>query len=225
MILSSRKFLAEAASTTTWQISWLAAALIVGRAAPVAAQQASTIQLPSFSYFSVDTTVSAPDRGGMSLGGVRRSSTGSTAFGPGFGPRSRAFGRQTSASTMTVHATVHDFDAMDRQLLEQAQRSYARSKSARQAGRSASSSAESAPTGSLAEARRRRAADVDAEQKQVLDYMTQADRAKARGKPQVAKVLYQMAERRASGELKAQVRQKLAALKNASSAEKVSQSK
>lgn len=207
------------------RIFGLAAAWMMWDSGPVMAQQASTVQLPSFSYFSVDTTVSAPDRGGMSLGGVRRSSTGSTAFGPGFGPRSRAFGRQASASTVTVHAAVHDFDAMDQQLLEQAKRSYARSKSARPAGRSASSSAESAPTGSLAEARRQRAADVDAEQKQVLDYMTQAERANARGKPQVAKVLYQMAERRASGELKAKARQKLAALKNAPSAEKVSSSK
>ncbi|HEV7226331.1 MAG TPA: hypothetical protein VGN42_26730 [Pirellulales bacterium] len=194
------------------RIFWLAAALTADSAAPVAAQQASTIQLPSFSYFSVDTTVSAPDRGSMSLGGSGSSSTGSTAFGPGFGPRSRAFGRQSSVSRTTVHATIHDFDAMDKQLLGQARKSYGSSKSGREAARSASSSAESAPPGSIAEARRLRGADAAAEQKQVLDYLRQAERAKARGKLQVAKVLYQMAERRAAGELKAKVRQQLAAL-------------
>jgi hypothetical protein len=211
------------------RIFWLAAGLVGWCAAPAAAQQAATIQLPSYSSFGVSTTVSVPDRGSMSLGGVGRSSTGSTAFGPGFGPRSRAFGRQTSASSVTVHTTIHDFDAMDKQLLGQAKQSYASSKSARVAEVAGSSSAGSgsagsAPPGSVAEARRQRAADVAAEQKRALDYMAQAERAAARGQVQVAKVLYQMAERRASGELKADVRQKLAALKPAPSAEKVSHS-
>jgi hypothetical protein len=135
---------------------------------------------------------------------------------------------------MTVHATIHDFDAMDKQLLGQAKQSYASSKSARAAdlagsgsagsGSAGSGSAGSGPPGSVAEARRQRAADVAAEQKRALDYMAQAERAAARGQVQVAKVLYQMAERRASGELKADVRQKLAALKPAPSAEKVSHS-
>ena len=119
----------------------------------------------------------------------------------------------------------YDFDAMDKQLLGQARKSYGSSKSTRGADAPERSSAESAPPGSVAEARRLRGADAAADQKQVLDYLRQAERAKARGKLQVAKVLYQMAERRASGELKADVRRKLAALNRAPAAESVSKSK
>ncbi|HXT59343.1 MAG TPA: hypothetical protein VN699_11960 [Pirellulales bacterium] len=209
----------------TKRIFGLAAACIMWDAGPVMAQQASTIQLPSFSYFSVDTTVAAPDRGSMSLGGSGSSSRGSTAFGPSFGPRSWTFGRQSSVSRATVHVRIYDFDAMDKQLLGQARKSYGSSKSARDADAPERSSAESAPPGSVAEARRLRGADAAADQKQVLDYLRQAERAKARGKLQVVKVLYQMAERRASGELKADVRRKLAALNRAPAAESVSKSK
>ncbi|HUY89612.1 MAG TPA: hypothetical protein VMV10_12830 [Pirellulales bacterium] len=141
---------------------------------------------------------------------------GSTAYGPSFGRRSRGVGRQMSASTTTVHATIHDFDAMDRQLLNQARKSYGGLPgSSRRAARSEQSSAAQAPSGSVAKARRLHAADLAAQESEALKYLNQAERAAARGKPQVASVLYQMAERRASGELKAKVRGRLAALKQA----------
>jgi hypothetical protein len=130
------------------------------------------------------------------------------------GPRSRSFGRQMSASSTTVHATIHDFDAMDRHLLDQAQKSYGVSR--REAARSArgeASSAAAGPAGSVADARRMYAAERSAQERDAVKYMDQAERAAARGKPQVARVLYQMAERRASGELKAEIRERLAALK------------
>ena len=200
------------------RIMWLSAGMVAGLVFPAAAQLPATVQLPSYSYFGVDTIVSAPDRGSMSLGGVGRSSTGSTAFGPVLGPRSRSFGRQMSASSTTVHATIHDFDAMDRQLLDQAQKSYVKSPRAatRTAGGEASSAA--GPAGSVAEARRLYAAEQLAQERDAVKYMDQAERAAARGKPQVARVLYQMAERRASGELKAEIRQRMAALKTVATA-------
>ena len=42
---------------------------------------ATTVQLPSFSIFSVNTTVSVPDSGGMYLGGVNRARDSSTTRG------------------------------------------------------------------------------------------------------------------------------------------------
>ena len=62
-------------------------------------------------------------------------------------------------------------------------------------------------------ARRLYAAERSAQERDAVKYMDQAERTSARGKPQVAHVLYQMAERRASGELKSKIRQRMAALK------------
>lgn len=203
------------------RISWFSVGLIACLVSPAAGQLPATVQLPSFSYFGVDTSVSVPDRGSISLDGVGRSSMGSTAFGPVLGPRSRSFGRQMSASSTTVHATIHDFDAMDRQLLDrqllgQAQKSYGKSpRAATRTSRGEVSSADAGPAGSVAEARRMYAAERSAQERDAMKYMDQAERAAARGKPQVARVLYQMAERRASGELKAEIRERLIALKPA----------
>ncbi|MFP6659709.1 MAG: hypothetical protein VB853_16105, partial [Pirellulales bacterium] len=49
-----------------------AIALTVILAAPAAAQLNTTIQLPSFGYTTVATTVSVPDRGSVQLGGINR---------------------------------------------------------------------------------------------------------------------------------------------------------
>lgn len=201
------------------QVGVMAIAIGVSAAVPVLAQAPSTVQLPSFSSFGASTTVSAPDRGRASLGGVGRSSSGSTAFGPSLGPSSRSFGRQTSATNVDVQTRIHDLNAMDQQVLEQAakNRNSAGRKSSPQsmgAYSSSTSSADQPPPGSVAEARRQHAAEVESQQRQAADYARQAKKAAARGKPQVAKVLYQMAERRAKGELKAEIRKELAALKS-----------
>ena len=79
------------------------------------------MQLPTFSYFSVNTTVTVPDRGSAYLGGVNRAAEGRNEFGTPLLPfrpfRNVGIGRETSASGMWVTATIHDFDAMDRYLL------------------------------------------------------------------------------------------------------------
>lgn len=125
-----------------------------------------------------------------------------------------------STSRTSVRATVHDFNALDRQWLDRARRSYG--SPAGLSGRSADrdpSSAARAPAGSVAEARRLHAAELAAAENETLKYLDQAERAAARGKPQVATVLYQMAERRATGELKAKARRRLAELKLAAASE------
>jgi hypothetical protein len=98
------------------------ACLILAAAALLAAPQsvcAQAVQLPTFRYFSVQTTVSVPDRGGMVLGGVNSSSSGSTSRG--FGPlRSRASGSNIGASTVSVHATIIDHNELDQAVLAEA---------------------------------------------------------------------------------------------------------
>ena len=79
---------------------------------------AQTIQLPSFSSFSVDTTVVVPDSGRAPAAGTRRASSGTSTFG-GF-PRQRASGSNWQAARIHVLAKIHDPAEADRALLDQA---------------------------------------------------------------------------------------------------------
>ena len=74
----------------------------------------------------------------------------------------------------------------------------------------ASSAARAAP--SVAEARRLHAAETASQNEEAMKYVELARGAEASGKPSVAKVYYQMAARRASGGLKAQILSRLEAL-------------
>ena len=99
----------------------LLTALVARGQQPVPGGQlpATTVQLPSFSIFSVNTTVSVPDRGGMYLGGVNRAREGSSTRG--LGPlRNRGIGADRAANGVTVHAQIHDQDELDRAVLADA---------------------------------------------------------------------------------------------------------
>jgi len=91
------------------------------------AQQVA-VQLPTFNQFGVSTTVVVPDRGSMYLGGINRSSLGRSSFGQGhFSPGllgfgNRGFGRTSSASGLSVSATIIDHNEIDRALLAEAAR-------------------------------------------------------------------------------------------------------
>lgn len=204
------------------QIRCCLLALVIGVlfAARASAQPPSVVQLPSFSFFTVDTTVSVPDRGSASLGGIGRSSSGSTAFGPGLGPANRGFGRSLSSTNVTMRATIHDFDALDRATLARASRR-AGSRPARNGwdernprpASAQASSRERVPTGSVADARRRHAAESAAQEAEVQANVEHARRAAADGKTGVARIFYKMALRHAPGKLKSQIDRELAALK------------
>ena len=106
----------------SWNASCAALAIIVSYATCCQAQTGGnvTVQLPTFEYFGVSTTVVVPDRGSMYLGGVNRSSLGSSQFGPGLG--NRAIGRASSAGGLSISATIIDHDEIDRALLAEAAR-------------------------------------------------------------------------------------------------------
>ncbi|GEM_PF-4798525 len=98
--------------------SALAGVLLLGSAS-LPAQQPVVVQLPSYSVFSVSTTVVVPTGGYTHLGSVSRSAWGASQFG--FHPlRNRAFGQSTSHRGMGVRVWVHDLHQMDRRLLRQA---------------------------------------------------------------------------------------------------------
>jgi hypothetical protein len=87
---------------------------------------AQVVQLPTFNFFGISTTVSVPDSGAGFVGGNSISSMGRFERGlPVFGHvpiggrpfGSRAIAGRAQASSVSVSATIHDFDAMDEALL------------------------------------------------------------------------------------------------------------
>src|SRR5262245_28550000 len=91
-------------------------ASIAGAQVVAQPQAPTTVQLPTFSVFTVQTTVSVPDSGGALLGGINRGASGSASRG--FGPlRNRALGSSRVASGVSVSATILDQDEIDRAVL------------------------------------------------------------------------------------------------------------
>jgi hypothetical protein len=234
-----------------WLLACLSLACWAGGAGNAVAQQgATTVQLPTFSFFSINTTVTVPDRGSVYLGGVNRAAEGRNEFGTPLLPfrplRNVGIGREMSASGMWVTATIHDFDAMDRYLLSAPTQSTAsrlpplgRSQVAalghallpRDPGYGASwrlslpSTAGSGPTTTVAQARAQRERQQVSRAEEAVDFYERGQQAEAAGKTGVAKIYYQMAARRASGDLREQVAAKLDAIGRAQTGSKVAQNR
>lgn len=101
------------------QFHALTTAALISIATPtLALAQRITVQQPVVRNFSVNTVVSVPDRGGATLGGVKGAGESRTSFGP-FRPGT-ATGLFREHAGASAHVYVHDFEAMDRMLLERA---------------------------------------------------------------------------------------------------------
>lgn len=74
---------------------------------------ATTVQLPTFSFFSISTTVMVPDSGTAFIGGVGGAGSGSRSNG--LGSRSSASG--IDAGGILIGVQIHDLKEMDRALL------------------------------------------------------------------------------------------------------------
>lgn len=78
------------------------------------------VQLPTTSIFSVDTTVSVPDGGSISLGGNSGSAWSSSRSGGPFRPfGNRAIGGTQFASNASVHVQIISLAEMEADLLSQ----------------------------------------------------------------------------------------------------------
>lgn len=204
-----------------------------------AQQQATAVQLPTFSMFTTSTTVSVPDRGNVLLGGINRAATGRNEFGtPILGKlpygnrlfKNVGIGSEHSASQMRVSAFIHDFDAMEEALMSQPS---GRSLSSHQPQYRSQAAAlahtllprdnvglastwqpslpepDEQPSISLADAQARRLAKEQTRAEEAVDFYQRGERAEAEGKLGVAKIYYQMAARRAEGPLANRVAAKL----------------
>ncbi len=200
-----------------------------------APQVPTTVQLPTFSFFTVQTTVSVPDRGGAFLGGINRGRDGRVARG--FGPlQNVATGGDRLASGASVHARIIDTEEIDRMLLAAAAKRSGTpidpalakaSELTKHVGVAVDRAANHSPGGdglwsaapptatlpdSLAAIRAQNAAAAEHRTSEAAGFFALAAAAEAEGKPAVAKIYYQMVVRRDAGPLKQQAQARLAAL-------------
>jgi hypothetical protein len=184
---------------------------------PLANLPATTVQLPTFSVFNVTTTVSVPDRGGISLGGVDRGVDATISRGP---IRNRSSTGSRTASSMSVHATIIDNSELDRAVLAAAAAKRGESvdfaKSDALSRTVTRASAASAAPDSVAAIRERAASAADLENQELAGYFAKGQQAETEGKPAVARIFYDMVARRDRGQLKQQALTRLAALSTAS---------
>jgi hypothetical protein len=214
--------------------------LVAGNAA---AQRApSTVQLPTFSRFSVSTTVLAPDSGSGFLGGVGKAQSGYGEFGAPYLPlrtlRNASLGGSRGTSGAYVSATIHDMHEMDEWLLGQPATHYGVPTFALPRpliGRKAlefdnrdravatmdfgaawtvlpTAGVGDAPTAKIEQIRAERQQQREARQTEAEDLFERGRKAEDAGKKGVARIYYQMAARRAAGELKARAVARLAAV-------------
>jgi hypothetical protein len=179
---------------------------------------ATTVQLPTFSFFTVQTTVSVPDGGGISLGGIDRGVDSTVNRSSGL-TRNRGIGSSRTASGVSVSATIIDREEMDRAVLAEAaaKRGVSIDGSGLKAALSKSMTRSDATAAdSLAAIRERNAAKSEAKASELAGYMAKAQQAEADGKMGIAKIYYQMVARGDQGQLKQQAEARLAALALAS---------
>jgi hypothetical protein len=224
------------------RVSVLGSALVLLLSMLAMEAPAQVLQLPTFSFATVSTTVSVPDQGSVFLGGIDRAADGRNEFGvpgitlPGF--QSRSIGQDRSSTGMFVTATIHDFDAMDQALLNTPSSDVARTsftarpalptlvpdvpagfasratqrKAVNLAGNWQVEPAKPAPVSDLAVEQASRAARRAERNNEADAYFAHGQQAEADGKLNVAKIYYQMAVRRASGDLKQQAQARLDAV-------------
>jgi hypothetical protein len=183
-------------------------------------RQPTVVQLPSFSFFTVSTTVSVPDSargfGRVYAGGIKSAASGRNEFGPPFLPGNVGIGQEARAAGMTVSAQIHDLhddeswmwqpELRDARLKERLAQANARQQRDAQVEEAlAKEPGRSAPIRSVAAIRQEREQKAEAEQAEALALLDRGRKCEAEGKPGAAKVYYEMAARRATGELRTQV--------------------
>ena len=208
--------------------TFLLGVLAIGTSALGQGQAPTTVQLPTFRFFTVQTSVSVPDGGGAYLGGMKTARDSSLTRG--FGPfRNRGIGSDRGAAGMSVHATIIDLKEMDDAILAEAAagrpgapafdpdaaRAELLSRHVGKTFASASAREAAAPaplTGSVAAIRAENAAAAEARAAEAAQYFAKAQAAEGKGKAAVAKYYYQMVARRDRGQLQQQALERIAAI-------------
>jgi len=164
--------------------------------ASLAFGQGIVVQQPEFRFTTAATTVLVPDRGEVLLGGVNRAQDSRSQFGVPILGKVPVLGRpfnnvgisqSRGASTMSVRAYIHDFEAMDEAILAEAAR--------RRGGapiNALSRSGRENAVHSLAAIERQREAAEDAQRFEADNLLAKAQACEAKGQAGVAKLFYNM---------------------------------
>ncbi|MFZ5833247.1 MAG: hypothetical protein ACOY3P_24425 [Planctomycetota bacterium] len=197
------------------------AVCLFGWTAVAAAQQPVAVQLPTFSQFSVSTTVVVPDSGGAPMGRLSRAMAGWEDTASPILPRAnRRGGLAIGAAGSRVGAQIHDFDRMDQALRGRGTATdrdgtHEVSPALKWASRLPSGPNDVAPLRSIAELRAQHAQSAQAAECELAQLIEKADALVLEGKPGVARIYYQMAARRAPPSLQEKLAIRIAALSTA----------
>ena len=198
--------------------------LSCGFAGIASAQPPTTVQLPTFNFFTVNTTVSVPDSGGTYLGGLLRGRDSSTTRGlaPFPGLANRGIASERSAGGMSVRAWIHDFRKLDEALLAEAAAKRRETDPASLKGAALTDSLETpagnpaadAPLLSVADIRRQNEQQDAAQREEAMAYFTKAEEYRTAGKLGLAKLNYQRAAARDGGKVKEAALKRIAQLQS-----------
>ena len=185
---------------------------------PAAAQQnAVTVQLPTFSFFTVSTTVMVPDGGGARGASFSHGNYGTVRVGPGIGRPPRVVGIDFGAAGIGVSAHIHDFAEMERALAA-GEKARWEATPPRDPGvarldanvrRGSDSSLRS-----VASIRRQQDAAANALKQEALALLAKARDAQGQGKSGVAKIYFQMAADKGVSEIRGEALAELRKLKD-----------
>jgi len=197
----------------------VAASLLIGSAFTLSAQAQqfapTTVQLPTFSYFTVSTVVAVPDSGYGFAHRPCQVSHGWTAYGPAWGASTTHWETIDQVSVFSAGVQTIDLAALDAQMLAAAPVAAPVAPPApivRQLAAPRVSTAEVVP-GSVADARRARAAALAEEQGELDAMIAKAEALQTQGKTNLARIYFQMAASKAEGERKQKLQQRAAELK------------
>jgi hypothetical protein len=174
----------------------------------------TTVQLPTFSAFTASTVVAVPDSGYGFAHRPCQVSHGHTAYGPAWGASTTHWEVVDHVSVWSVGAQTIDLAAMDADLLASAPPAPVAPPPpiVQKLAAKPQSTAARVP-GSVADARRARAAALAEEETELDTLLAKAETLLAQGKPNVARIYLQMAAGKTSGERKRELEARAAALK------------
>jgi hypothetical protein len=232
--------------------AWLCGVVVAGAAAH-AVGQAVQLPTYSFTTTSTTVSVpdrGSAYLGGISRAETGRTELGTPILGKlpvgGRAFKNVGIGQTRGASSMHVTATIHDFEAMDEALLGGPASSLSSSAPGRGlgeppaaiAGRTVQPRNPAALAGSwaprkaddgavarlnLAEEQARRLAQQQTRGNEAEAFFERGRQAETDGKPAVARIYYQMAARRAAGDLKQQAQARLEAVSGSQNSPRIAQ--
>jgi len=186
-------------------------------------QPGTTIQLPRFGFQTTTTTVTAPDRGTVLLGGIKtlresRNENGVPILGKlpfvGRGFHNVGIGREVGSQMTTVTPYIHDFEAMERELLGSGPRlsstrrsatSRVASQRAREIAREQFAQVERPRRDTIASSAAELRSQPGGEQAEAELYFAKARDAYRSDKISAARIYLRMAAKRATGDLRDRV--------------------